>query len=130
MEDILGAEVRKSGAERVMDPRAATSFPLFSTMDPARHWPQGTGVGATRHCRKNRHHEQPARCLVLGLQPDLITTTWVGDDYGPLGRREPGGTSATDLDRLHARGFASTRPTPPMPPGIVRLRVDRAPDCG
>ena len=48
------------------------------------------------------------------------------DDYGPLGRREFGGTAALPIwiDFMRA-ALPAPQPAPPMPPGIVRLRVDR-----
>ena len=48
------------------------------------------------------------------------------DDYGPLGRREFGGTAALPIWIDFVRqALPPAQPPPPMPPGIVRLRVDR-----
>ena len=69
----------------------------------------------------------PRDAWFSGFNRDLITTAWVGfDDYGPLGRREFGGTAALPIwiDYMR-RALPPAQPAPPMPPGIVRLRVDR-----
>ena len=58
MEDILGAGYRKSGCRARHGPQRPTSFPLSQRCYPARHWPQGTGVGAKDIAGKPAH-EQP-----------------------------------------------------------------------
>jgi penicillin-binding protein 1A len=68
----------------------------------------------------------PRDAWFSGFNRDLITTAWVGfDDYSPLGRREFGGTAALPIWIDYMReALPPAQPNPPMPPGIVRLRVD------
>ena len=62
-----------------------------------------------------------------GFNPKLVTTAWVGfDDYSPLGRREFGGTAALPIWIDYMRqALPPAQLAVPMPPGIVRLRVDK-----
>ena len=129
MEDILGAEVPAvRAAERVMDPRVAyivTSF-LRDAIQ------RGTGRRARVLERddiggKTGTTNGPRDAWFSGFNPELITTAWVGfDDYSPLGRREFGGTAALPIWIDFMReALTEPKPLAPMPPGIVRLRVDR-----
>ena len=129
MEDILGAKVPEvRAAERVMDPRVAYIISTFLSDAIQR----GTGRRARILERqdiagKTGTTNGPRDAWFSGFNRDLITTTWVGfDDYGPLGRREFGGTAALPIwiDFMRA-ALPAPQPAPPMPPGIVRLRVDR-----
>ena len=129
MEDILGADVPEvRAAERVMDPRVAYIISTFLNDAIQR----GTGRRARVLERqdiagKTGTTNGPRDAWFSGFNRDLITTTWVGfDDYGPLGRREFGGTAALPIWIDYMReALPAPQPTPPMPPGIVRLRVDR-----
>ena len=129
MEDILGAEVPAvRAAERVMDPRVAyivTSF-LRDAIQ------RGTGRRARVLERddiggKTGTTNGPRDAWFSGFNPELITTAWVGfDDYSPLGRREFGGTAALPIWIDFMReALTDPKPLAPMPPGIVRLRVDK-----
>ena len=129
MEDILGADVPEvRAAERVMDPRVAYIISTFLNDAIQR----GTGRRARVLERqdiagKTGTTNGPRDAWFSGFNRDLITTTWVGfDDYGPLGRREFGGTAALPIWIDYMReALPAPQPAPPMPPGIVRLRVDR-----
>ena len=129
MEDILGTAVPEvRAAERVMDPRVA--FIISSFLNDAIQ--RGTGRRARVLERqdisgKTGTTNGPRDAWFSGFNPDLITTAWVGfDDYGPLGRREFGGTAALPIWIDYMReALPAAQPLPPMPPGIVRLRVDR-----
>ena len=97
MEDILGTAVPEvRAAERVMDPRVA--FIISSFLNDAIQ--RGTGRRARVLERqdisgKTGTTNGPRDAWFSGFNRDLITTAWVGfDDYGPLGRREFGGTAA------------------------------------
>ena len=129
MEDILGTAVPEvRAADRVMDPRVA--FIISSFLNDAIQ--RGTGRRARVLDRqdisgKTGTTNGPRDAWFSGFNRDLITTAWVGfDDYGPLGRREFGGTAALPIwiDYMR-RALPPAQPAPPMPPGIVRLRVDR-----
>ena len=129
MEDILGTAVPEvRAAERVMDPRVA--FIISSFLNDAIQ--RGTGRRARVLERqdisgKTGTTNGPRDAWFSGFNRDLITTAWVGfDDYGPLGRREFGGTAALPIWIDYMRqALPPAQPAPPMPPGIVRLRVDR-----
>ena len=129
MEDILGTAVPEvRAADRVMDPRVA--FIISSFLNDAIQ--RGTGRRARVLDRqdisgKTGTTNGPRDAWFSGFNRDLITTAWVGfDDYGPLGRREFGGTAALPIWIDYMRqALPSAQPPPPMPPGIVRLRVDR-----
>lgn len=129
MEDILGTAVPEvRAAERVMDPRVA--FMISSFLNDAIQ--RGTGRRARVLERqdisgKTGTTNGPRDAWFSGFNPDLITTAWVGfDDYGPLGRREFGGTAALPIWIDYMReALPPAQPMSPMPPGIVRVRVDR-----
>jgi penicillin-binding protein 1A len=128
MEDILGTAVPEvRAAERVMDPRVA--FIVSSFLRDAIQ--RGTGRRARVLERddiggKTGTTNGPRDAWFSGFNRDLITTAWVGfDDYSPLGRREFGGTAALPIWIDYMReALPPAQPNPPMPPGIVRLRVD------
>ena len=129
MEDILGTAVPEVRvAERVMDPRVA--YIISSILNDAIQ--RGTGRRARVLERqdiagKTGTTNGPRDAWCSGFNRDLITTAWVGfDDYSPLGRREFGGTAALPIWIDYMReALPPAQPAPPMPPGIVRLRVDR-----
>ena len=128
MEDILGTAVPEIRiAERVMDPRVA--FIVSSFLQDAIQ--RGTGRRAKVLERndiggKTGTTNGPRDAWFSGFNRDLITTAWVGfDDYRPLGRREFGGTAALPIWIDYMReALPPAQANPPMPPGIVRLRVD------
>jgi penicillin-binding protein 1A len=128
MEDILGTAVPEvRAAERVMDPRVAYIVSSFLRDAIQR----GTGRRAKVLERddiggKTGTTNGPRDAWFSGFNRDLITTAWVGfDDYSPLGRREFGGTAALPIWIDYMReALPAPQPNPPMPPGIVRLRVD------
>ena len=128
MEDILGTAVPEvRAAERVMDPRVAYIVSSFLRDAIQR----GTGRRARVLERddiggKTGTTNGPRDAWFSGFNRDLITTAWVGfDDYSPLGRREFGGTAALPIWIDYMReALPPAQPNPPMPPGIVRLRVD------
>ena len=128
MEDILGTAVPEiRAAERVMDPRVA--FIVSSFLQDAIQ--RGTGRRAKVLERndiggKTGTTNGPRDAWFSGFNRDLITTAWVGfDDYRPLGRREFGGTAALPIWIDYMReALPPAQANPPMPPGIVRLRVD------
>ncbi|MDA0651574.1 MAG: penicillin-binding transpeptidase domain-containing protein, partial [Proteobacteria bacterium] len=129
MEDILGTSIPEVRvAERVMDPRVA--YIVSSFLNDAIQ--RGTGRRAKVLERadiagKTGTTNGPRDAWFSGFNSDLITTAWVGfDDYAPLGRREFGGTAALPIWIDYMRqALPPARPNAPMPPGIVRLRVDR-----
>ena len=129
MEDILGTSIPEVRvAERVMDPRVA--YIVSSFLNDAIQ--RGTGQRAKVLERadiagKTGTTNGPRDAWFSGFNSDLITTAWVGfDDYAPLGRREFGGTAALPIWIDYMRqALPPARPNAPMPPGIVRLRVDR-----
>jgi len=128
MEDILGTAVPEvRAAERVMDPRVAYIVSSFLRDAIQR----GTGRRARVLERddiggKTGTTNGPRDAWFSGFNRDLITTAWVGfDDYSPLGRREFGGTAALPIWIDYMReALPPAQPNPPMPPGIVRLRID------
>jgi len=128
MEDILGTSVHEArAAERVMDPRVAYIVSSFLRDAIQR----GTGRRARVLERddiggKTGTTNGPRDAWFSGFNRDLITTAWVGfDDYSPLGRREFGGTAALPIWIDYMReALPPAQPNPPMPPGIVRLRID------
>ena len=129
MEDILGAAVPEvRAAEQVMDPRVA--YITSSFLNDAIQ--RGTGRRARVLERndiagKTGTTNGPRDAWFSGFNRDLITTAWVGfDDYGPLGRREFGGTAALPIWIDYMRqALPPAQLAVPMPPGIVRLRVDK-----
>ena len=131
MEDILtGSQGMKedAAAPQVMDPRA--SFLVTSMLQDAIQ--RGTGRRArvlerTDIAGKTGTTNGPRDAWFSGFSGDLVTTAWVGfDDYSLLGRREFGGTAALpiwiDYMRVALPPKESKRV---MPPGVVRLRIDR-----
>jgi penicillin-binding protein 1A len=129
MEDILGTAVPEvRAATRVMDPRVAYIIASFLREAIQR----GTGRRAKVLERsdiggKTGTTNGPRDAWFSGFNGDLVTTTWLGfDDYSPLGRREFGGTAALPIWIDFMReALPSPQPDAPMPPGIVRLSVDR-----
>ena len=69
----------------------------------------------------------PRDAWFSGYNRDLVTTTWVGfDDYSLLGRREFGGTAALPIWIDYMRVALPPEEAPAeMPPGVVRLRIDK-----
>ena len=128
MEDILGTAIPEvRAAERVMDPRVAYIVSSFLRDAIQR----GTGRRARVLERddiggKTGTTNGPRDAWFSGFNRDLITTAWVGfDDYSPLGRNEFGGTAALPIWIDYMReALPPAQPNPPMPPGIVRLRID------
>ena len=129
MEDILGTTVPEvRAATRVMDPRVAYIIASFLREAIQR----GTGRRAkvlerTDIGGKTGTTNGPRDAWFSGFNGDLVTTTWLGfDDYSPLGRREFGGTAALPIWIDFMReALPAPQPDAPMPPGIVRLSVDR-----
>ena len=111
-----GTEVR--AAERVMDPRVA--FIISSFLNDAIQ--RGTGRRARVLERqdisgKTGTTNGPRDAWFSGFNRDLITTAWVGfDDYGPLGRREFGGTAALSGSTICARPCQPPNPCHPCHP--------------
>lgn len=132
MEDILApvqtapSEVR--AAPRVMDARV--SFIVDSMLrDVIR---RGTGRRAralerTDIAGKTGTTNGPRDAWFSGYTSELVTTAWVGfDDYSLLGRREFGGTAALPIWIDFMRdALGPEQSARPMPPGVVRLRIDR-----
>ena len=129
MEDILGAAVPEvRAAEQVMDPRVA--YITSSFLNDAIQ--RGTGRRARVLERndiagKTGTTNGPRDAWFSGFNRYLITTAWVGfDDYSPLGRREFGGTAALPIWIDYMRqALPPAQLAVPMPPCIVRLRVDK-----
>ncbi len=130
MEDILAAEPEPpvKAAPLVMDPRA--SFVVTSMLGDAIK--RGTGRRARVLERddlsgKTGTTNGPRDAWFSGYNSDLVTTAWVGfDDYSLLGRKEFGGTAALPIWINFMREALPAEQAPAMmPPGIVRLRVDR-----
>jgi len=130
MEDILAAEADADGpraAVRVMDERVA--FIVTSMLKDVIQ--RGTGRKARALKRddiagKTGTTNGPRDAWFSGFNSELVTTAWVGfDDYRMLGRREFGGTAALPIwiDYM-GQALGPAEPTAPMPPGVVRLRVD------
>lgn len=69
----------------------------------------------------------PRDAWFSGYNRNLVTTTWVGfDDYSLLGRREFGGTAALPIWIDFMRVALPPEETAAeMPPGVVRLRIDK-----
>lgn len=69
----------------------------------------------------------PRDAWFSGYNRDLVTTTWVGfDDYSLLGRREFGGTAALPIWIDYMRvALPPEEAAAEMPPGVVRLRIDK-----
>ena len=128
MEDILGTAVPEvRAADRVMDPGSPSSFPLSQRCHSARYGRRARVLDRQDISGKTVTPKGPRDAWFSGFNRDLITTAWVGfDDYGPLGRREFGGTAALPIWIDYMRqALPPAQSAPPMPPGIVRLRVDR-----
>jgi len=130
MEDILAAEADADGpraAVRVMDERVA--FIVTSMLKDVIQ--RGTGRKARALKRddiagKTGTTNGPRDAWFSGFNTELVATAWVGfDDYRMLGRREFGGTAALPIwiDYM-GQALGPAEPTAPMPPGVVRLRVD------
>ena len=69
----------------------------------------------------------PRDAWFSGYNKDLVTTTWVGfDDYSLMGRREFGGTAALPIwiDFMQV-ALPAESAAAQMPPGVVRLRIDK-----
>ena len=69
----------------------------------------------------------PRDAWFSGYNRDLVTTTWVGfDDYSLMGRREFGGTAALPIwiDFMRV-ALPPESAAAEMPPGVVRLRIDK-----
>ena len=128
MEDILtDAPPTVAQAEQVMDPRAA--FVVTSMLSDVIR--RGTGRRARVLERsdlagKTGTTNGPRDAWFSGYNPALVTTAWVGfDDYSLLGRREFGGTAALPIWIGYMRAaLGDEQPPTPMPPGVVRLRID------
>ena len=69
----------------------------------------------------------PRDAWFSGYNRDLVTTTWVGfDDYSLMGRREFGGTAALPIWIDYMRvALPPEEAASEMPPGVVRLRIDK-----
>ena len=131
MEDILLApEATRTArpAPRVMDPRV--SFIVTSMLKDVIR--RGTGRRARVLDRadiagKTGTTNGPRDAWFSGYNDQLVTTAWVGfDNYSLLGRREFGGTAALPIWIDFMReSLDPEQPSRPMPPGVVRLRIDR-----
>lgn len=130
MEDILGGDEAPStrGAQQVMDPRAA--YIVRSMLGDVIS--RGTGRRARVLERsdiagKTGTTNGPRDAWFSGFNRELATTAWVGfDDYSVLGRREFGGTAALPIwIEFMGKALGPELPPDPMPPGVVRLRIDR-----
>jgi len=128
MEDILAPEVSRNEAPQVMDPRV--SFVVTSMLSDVIQ--RGTGRRARVLERsdlagKTGTTNGPRDAWFSGYNRELVTTAWVGfDDYSLLGRREFGGTAALPIWIDFMREALDEDMAPAqMPPGVVRLRIDR-----
>lgn len=130
MEDILGGNEEPStrAAQQVMDPRAA--YIVRSMLGDVIS--RGTGRRARVLERsdiagKTGTTNGPRDAWFSGFNRQLATTAWVGfDDYSVLGRREFGGTAALPIwIEFMGKALGPELPPDPMPPGVVRLRIDR-----
>ncbi len=131
MEDILGGQSRPDtarAAPQVMDPRV--SFIVTSMLRDVIN--RGTGRRARVLNRsdiggKTGTTNGPRDAWFSGYNSELATTAWVGfDDYSLLGRREFGGTAALPIWIDFMReALDPEEQAAPMPPGVVRLRIDR-----
>ncbi len=130
MEDILGDDSQSTTrpAQQVMDPRAA--YIVRSMLGDVIS--RGTGRRARALERsdiagKTGTTNGPRDAWFSGFNRELATTAWVGfDDYSLLGRREFGGTAALPIwIEFMAKALGPELPPDPMPPGVVRLRIDR-----
>lgn len=136
MEEILSQkptdEPQLPAAERVMDERV--NFIINSILQDV--ITRGTGRRALALERKDLGGKTgttngPMDAWFSGFNRDVVTTTWVGfDEYTPLGRREFGGTAALPIWIDYMRTALKDSPDVPrpLPPGIVRVRID--PDSG
>lgn len=136
MEEILNqessAEPTLPPAERVMDERV--NFIINSILQDV--ITRGTGRRALVLERKDLGGKTgttngPMDAWFSGFNRDVVTTAWVGfDEYTPLGRREFGGTAALPIWIDYMREALKDSPDVPrpLPPGIVRVRID--PDSG
>ncbi|MEM9759161.1 MAG: penicillin-binding protein 1A [Pseudomonadota bacterium] len=127
MEEILDAGERVI-APRVMDERVHFIIDNM-LMDVIK---RGTGKRALVLERsdiagKTGTTNGPVDAWFSGYNPEVVTTTWVGfDDYGPLGRREFGGTAALPIWIEFMRAaLADSEDRPrPLPAGICHARID------
>ena len=134
MEEILArsSEPDTSPARRVMDER--DNFILTSMLQDV--ITRGTGrraqaLGRDDLAGKTGTTNGPMDAWFAGYNRDVVTATWVGfDNYTPLGRREFGGTAALPIwiDFMRVALANSTGQQQPMPPGVVKVRID--PDTG
>ena len=127
MEDIM-QPVSVREAPRVMDARA--SYVVTSMLKDVIR--RGTGRRARALQRgdiagKTGTTNGPRDAWFSGFNSELVTTAWVGfDDYSLLGKREFGGTAALPIwIDFMADALPPEQPPPPMPSGLVRLRIDR-----
>ncbi|NND68578.1 MAG: peptidase, partial [Halioglobus sp.] len=133
MEEILAGipeEEPLPAAPRVMDARV--NFIVNSMLrDVIR---RGTGTRALALQRgdiagKTGTTNGPMDAWFSGYNRDVVTTTWVGfDNYTPLGRKEFGGTAALPIwiEYMAAALAESEEKEPPLPEGIVNVRIDPA----
>ncbi len=135
MEEILAGAAESTApprAERVMEERA--NFILTSILQDVIK--RGTGrralaLGRSDLAGKTGTTNGPMDAWFSGYNRDIVTTAWVGfDNYTPLGRREFGGTAALPIwiDYMRVALRDSPDVEPPLPPGIVHVRID--PDTG
>nr|WP_241505920.1 penicillin-binding protein 1A [Parahaliea mediterranea] len=133
MEEILAQKDQAPPrAERVMDERV--NYIINSILQDV--ITQGTGRRALALERKDLAGKTgttngPMDAWFSGYNRDVVTTAWVGfDHYTPLGRREFGGTAALPIwiDYMKVALEGSPDQPRPLPPGIVRVRID--PDSG
>ncbi|MEC8158588.1 MAG: penicillin-binding protein 1A [Pseudomonadota bacterium] len=129
IEDLLAdAEPEFRKAQRIIDERV--TYVLTSMLEDVIQ--RGTGRRARTLERndlagKTGTTNGPRDAWFSGYNRDLVTTTWVGfDDYGLMGRREFGGTAALPIwiDFMRV-ALPPESAAPEMPPGVVRLRIDK-----
>ena len=129
IEDLLeDAEPEFREAPRVIDERV--TYVLTSMLEDVIK--RGTGRRARVLDRndlagKTGTTNGPRDAWFSGYNRDLVTTTWVGfDDYSLMGRREFGGTAALPIwiDFMQV-ALPPESTGVEMPPGVVRLRVDK-----
>ena len=129
IEDLLeDAEPEFREAPRVIDERV--TYVLTSMLEDVIK--RGTGRRARVLDRndlagKTGTTNGPRDAWFSGYNRDLVTTTWVGfDDYSLMGRKEFGGTAALPIwiDFMQV-ALPPESTVVEMPPGVVRLRVDK-----
>ncbi len=129
IEDLLAdAEPEFRKAQRIIDERV--TYVLTSMLEDVIL--RGTGRRARTLERndlagKTGTTNGPRDAWFSGYNRDLVTTTWVGfDDYGLMGRREFGGTAALPIwiDFMRV-ALPPESAAAEMPPGVVRLRIDK-----